>query len=63
MLLDSNKNIKIVDFGLSNTYIQTPSPKTDIIIQEPSSELTDREREEELREGSKCSEKEEPMVK
>jgi len=33
MLLDSNKNIKIVDFGLSNTYAELPvKPKKDAII-------------------------------
>ena len=33
MLLDNQKNIKIVDFGLSNTYSQVPKKKNqDILI-------------------------------
>ena len=33
MLLDNQKNIKIVDFGLSNTYSQIPKKKNqDILI-------------------------------
>jgi hypothetical protein len=33
MLLDSEKNIKIVDFGLSNTYALLPQrPKEQIIV-------------------------------
>jgi serine/threonine protein kinase len=33
MLLDSEKNIKIVDFGLSNTYADVPvKPKKEVIV-------------------------------
>ena len=40
MLLDTNKNIKIVDFGLSNTYSQVIKKRDkDILISDPSEEL------------------------
>ena len=32
MLLDTHKNIKIVDFGLSNTYSQIAKKKSDDIL-------------------------------
>jgi len=33
MLLDSEKNIKIVDFGLSNTYAELPPRmKNEVIV-------------------------------
>ena len=39
MLLDTHKNIKIVDFGLSNTYSQVAKKKSnDILIDESNSE-------------------------
>ena len=39
MLLDTHKNIKIVDFGLSNTYSQVPKKKnSDILVQVDISE-------------------------
>jgi 5'-AMP-activated protein kinase, catalytic alpha subunit len=39
MLLDKNKNIKIVDFGLSNTYSQAPKKRSkDILIEAESSQ-------------------------
>lgn len=40
MLLDANKNIKIVDFGLSNTYLQTAGPRNkDILVLEADSSI------------------------
>lgn len=45
MLLDSEKNIKIVDFGLSNTYADVPAkPKKEVII--IKDEESDKDRDE-----------------
>jgi hypothetical protein len=38
MLLDSHKNIKIVDFGLSNTYSQVSQKKKSAIVIEGEQE-------------------------
>lgn len=45
MLLDSEKNIKIVDFGLSNTYADVPAkPKKEVIV--IKDEESDKDRDE-----------------
>ncbi len=43
MLLDNNKNIKIVDFGLSNTYSQVSGRKEIKIVEGPSEEPSQKD--------------------
>lgn len=51
MLLDANKNIKIVDFGLSNTYLQTSVPGKEILLIDANSSIDKEGRLTSLREG------------